>query len=340
MSRALLLTTSLPRHPADIAGRFVAEQASTLAALGLHVRVLAPHDDHAPPGVQVVSFGGRTRAWPEALEATPLRTLAQGARFSRRLGRVVRRVARPDEVVVGHWLLPCGWFADICWAHGGDVALLERLPRGVSRELDARLSTIAFVSDDLRARFQRLLGRPARADLVVAPMGVAPPQPDLDAARRFRNRAAGRPIVATVGRDAPIKGLDVLARALHGLDVCWLGAGSNLGVLAPPERDALLSVADVFVQPSRRVGNRSEGAPVAVMEAVTAGVPVVATRTGGIADIALGARLVPPEDPVALRAAIQAALDGPRPAPTTRFLWQTQGPEHARLVRRARRPRP
>ena len=363
MTRVLILTTSFPRHAGDPAGSFVAAQARALAAAGLEVRVLAPHADWAPPGIGVVGYGahGPRSGWPEAFDAAPARTLLRGGLVTGRLVRAVRQVARPDEVLVAHWLAPCGLaalFANrgngvVAWAHGGDVALLERLPvgRALARHLDAGAAALAFVSDDLRHRFQRMLRRPRRADLVVAPMGVAAPAPDPESMRRFRSLAGGRRVVATVGRQVPIKGLDVLAAALRDMDdVVWLAAGDGparpasahaLGVLDPPARDALLAVADVFVQPSRVIDGRTEGTPVAVLEALACGVPVVATRTGGLSEVASGARLVPPDDARALGAAIEAAArEGRRPR-DERFVWETLGAEHARLVlRSARRRRP
>jgi glycosyltransferase involved in cell wall biosynthesis len=55
----------------------------------------------------------------------------------------------------------------------------------------------------------------------------------------------------------------------------------------------------------------NEGTPVALIEAMAAGVPVVATEVGGVADVLLqGARgeLVPPRDPAALAGAVERAL--------------------------------
>ena len=66
--------------------------------------------------------------------------------------------------------------------------------------------------------------------------------------------------------------------------------------------DRLLE-SDVFVFPSRR-----EGSPNAVLEAMAAGLPVVATRTGGLPDMVSdgeGGYLVPAGDVDALTAAVR-----------------------------------
>jgi glycosyltransferase involved in cell wall biosynthesis len=65
---------------------------------------------------------------------------------------------------------------------------------------------------------------------------------------------------------------------------------------------ALLAEADLFVLPSR-----SEAFPNAVIEAMAAGLPVVATHVGGIAELVQQERtgvLVPSEDPEALAGAV------------------------------------
>jgi glycosyltransferase involved in cell wall biosynthesis len=76
----------------------------------------------------------------------------------------------------------------------------------------------------------------------------------------------------------------------------------------------LLAASDVVVLPSR-----VEGLPLAVLEALAAGRPVVATRVGGVAeavDDGVTGRLVPPRAPAELAAAVGELLtdDGRRAA--------------------------
>jgi len=80
-------------------------------------------------------------------------------------------------------------------------------------------------------------------------------------------------------------------------------AGRQAGV------EELLRGADLFVLPSRR-----EGLPMAILEAMASGVPIVATRVGGVPEIIEDGEdgvLVPPEDPGALAAALGGLLDHP-----------------------------
>jgi glycosyltransferase involved in cell wall biosynthesis len=70
----------------------------------------------------------------------------------------------------------------------------------------------------------------------------------------------------------------------------------------------LFSAFDAFV-----ISSRSEGTPITLLEALSAGVPVVTTAVGGIPDV-VGpdqALLVPPEDPEALGNAIRQAAENP-----------------------------
>lgn len=99
--------------------------------------------------------------------------------------------------------------------------------------------------------------------------------------------------------------LEEQARTLGVADrVQFLGGRDDI-----PE---LLSEADVFVLPSL-----FEGLPIAVLEAMAAGTPVVATAIGGTDEIVAHDEtglLVPPADPSALAAAIRSVLDDPAAA--------------------------
>lgn len=72
---------------------------------------------------------------------------------------------------------------------------------------------------------------------------------------------------------------------------------------------ARLDAADIFVLPSR-----SEAFPNALLEAMTAGLPIVASRVGGVLEVVRDGEtglLVPPDDPGALGAAIRRLIADP-----------------------------
>lgn len=78
---------------------------------------------------------------------------------------------------------------------------------------------------------------------------------------------------------------------------------------------ALLAAMDCFALAS----TRTEGVPQSLLQAAAAGVPLVASRIGGIPEViedGVTGLLVPPEDPAALAAAIEATLADPAAAAT------------------------
>jgi phosphatidylinositol alpha-mannosyltransferase len=126
-----------------------------------------------------------------------------------------------------------------------------------------------------------------------------------------------------VGRAEPRKGLPVLLDAASRLDAAKLtlagvtpeevpGAGLRVGALgrvSDRERERLLAEADVLCAPS--LGRESFG--LVLLEAMAAGVPVVASAIRGYAELvpADGGLLVPPGDATALAAALRALLSDP-----------------------------
>jgi glycosyltransferase involved in cell wall biosynthesis len=142
-------------------------------------------------------------------------------------------------------------------------------------------------------------------------------------------RTTSGPIVGTLARLDAIKGLDILLRALAelpGVTAVLVGEGEErdrlaklaeaLGVAervlfvgwSEQARDHLTTF-DVYVLPSR-----FEAVSASIIEAMFAGLPVVATNVGGVRDVVVHGEtglLVPPEDPAALARAVRGLLEDP-----------------------------
>ncbi len=186
------------------------------------------------------------------------------------------------------------------------------------------------VSGAQRRTYERV-GVPVER-MTTVPNGIPArgPGPGRLAAREALGLAPDRLVVLTVGRLTVMKGQEFLVDAVPGLArrfpelaVVLLGSGhlherlraqaAALGVadrvLLPghrPDARLLLDAADVFVLPSRH-----EGMPLVLLEAMDAGLSVVATRVIGseevVADRETGL-LVRPQDPTALAGALAEML--------------------------------
>jgi glycosyltransferase involved in cell wall biosynthesis len=192
-------------------------------------------------------------------------------------------------------------------------------------------------SEEVR-RFTLGAEKPPPAKVRTIPNGIDIERIAAGNGTRFR-AALGLPdsafLIGSSGTVKPVKGQDILFEACLPLlrehpNVVVLVAGSADSDLARALRERALSAGvedrfrllgnredvpdflaalDLFVLPSR-----SEGMSNALIEAMAAGRPCVATRVGGNAEaLAEGAtgRIVPPENPESLRAAVAGLLADP-----------------------------
>ena len=212
-----------------------------------------------------------------------------------------------------------------------------RVKKAVDRWTGKGLTdTILAVSEAVRRDYETHLGfrdiRILHNGIDLERFAEALEQVDRAAERRALGLVAEEALLLHVGRLHPQKGLDVLIDALArppASELRWTlalvgvgpaeaslrkraasrGLGDRvrfLGTVARPER--FYAAADLFVFPSRY-----EAFGIALLEAMAAGLPPVASRVDGIPELTgdAGALLVPPEDPDALSRAIAGLLDDP-----------------------------
>jgi glycosyltransferase involved in cell wall biosynthesis len=223
---------------------------------------------------------------------------------------------KPALVVTVHNAPPAG---------GVTGAIYRVLELTVARSADSVLCVSKDLEERMRAAGARRVGR------------ALVPADDVPAIREARapgplpgDPAPDRPLVLAAGRLAAQKGFGTLLNAaarwrdlkpepllvIAGegpLEAELKARAATLGLDArfPGHRNdmpALLGAAAVFVLPSVW-----EGQPLILQEALRAGVPVVATRVGGIPDLTGedAALLVPPGDTSRLAEAVRAVLTDP-----------------------------
>jgi peptidoglycan/xylan/chitin deacetylase (PgdA/CDA1 family) len=268
---------------------------------------------------------------------------------------------RPDAVL-SYWAHPDGTVAvriarqigvpAVIMVGGSDVLLLTQNRARRQRILHTlhEADAVVTTSQDLRNKLLDFGLPPAKVHVVYRGVNTELFHPDdrQTARQRIGVTITGK-MLLWVGRMEPVKGLDVLLEACSRLrrqDVDFhlylVGEGSLRSALEADCRargleDVISFVglrlhdqlpdwyraADLTLLPSR-----SEGVPNVLRESLACGTPFVASRVGGIPEIADGAanRLVPAEDPAALAEAIGASL---RERPTTPVAGCSTGSDEA-----------
>jgi glycogen(starch) synthase len=296
--KVVVLTTSYPRSPEDVAGRFVADAVEHVRRRGVEVDVVSPLEFRHYGIAYGAGVVGNLRKRPARALLLPL--------MLRELRRAAARAARDADLVHAHWL-PLGGVAltlrkpFVVQLWGTDVELARRMPALAKRILErARLTLCASTA---LADAARELG--ARAVCVIG-SGVELPA--------FVHEEAKPPEVLFAGRLSPEKGiLDLLAAADNGMKLTIAGDGplrdrvpGALGFVSHDRLGPLYDRAAVVAVPSHR-----EGFGVVCAEAMAHGRPVVAGAVGGLLDLVVHEEtglLVPPRDVPALRAALKRLL--------------------------------
>ena len=310
----------------------VAALCAGLSARGHEALVAGPLDG-GPPGLQAetlpLGLGRAVSPWADA------RVTAATARLVRRVrpdlvhahsskAGAVARIARPAFRRVPLVYTPHGY----AFAGYFERAAERRAYRAAERML-APLATLTLCVCHAERELAESVG--ARRTRVVH-NGVEAPEPESPAAAVAALREEG-PVVGALTLLRPGKGIETLVDAVPrllesvpGVRVAVAGEGPERGALEERARALgvdhalhlvgatdgampLLAGSDVFVSASW-----AESFPLNVLEAMAAGVPIVATDVGGtgeaIEDGSSGL-LVPARDPGALADALAALLTDP-----------------------------
>ncbi|MGH9258578.1 MAG: glycosyltransferase family 4 protein [Acidimicrobiales bacterium] len=235
--------------------------------------------------------------------------------------------------------------------HGGDLLYelhkLHHSPlaRGTAKALLGSAGAVVANSQWTREQAQKVLrelGLDSQAERVkVVPLGTDPEhfRPGLDTREvRARYRLTDEPWVITVAQLEPHKGVDTALRTIarvrrEGIEVGYLVVGSGkqreayrrlaaeldltdvvrfTGNVPDADLPALYNCAVAYLGLSRRAGRTSvEGFGLALAEAGACGLPVIATRSGGLAEAVQEGEsgfAVEPDEPEAAAAALKRVL--------------------------------
>ncbi len=338
--RILLFPTSYPPQMGGLES-VVASLAVHLKSHGHEVRVAAFAGPGAIPGREELAGVPVLRmAYPAGIYGW--RHPWASMRYLRTMRRVLAELeswAGDVDLVHVHYLdmnallaldlgrrlgVPC-----VATLHGSDVMVMggaNRFRRGVLGRVAGEADAITAVSRALREEFLRITGE-ARVDVQVIHNGWEAVAPE--------GEPPAGPYLLYAGRLESVKGPDLLLEAyaragasLTGLPLLLAGDGSLrsrleesagrlgiadrvsfLGRVSPGRVACLQASCRALVLPSR-----SEGLPLVLPEAMSAGAPVVASRVGGVPELLEHGRtglLVPVGDVDALAAALSRAATEP-----------------------------
>jgi glycosyltransferase involved in cell wall biosynthesis len=351
-----MLTTSYPRFKGDYAGVFILDLATRLVQQGATVEVVAPAEAGLPAderisGIRVRRFSYMfTVRWQRVayLGGIPsnLRNYwsawLQLPLFFLSYIWTAFWVARRCDVIHAHWISSGAVAAllsrilskpVVITLHGSDVNLLYG-----NRLLGALRSKVADRADCLIAVSSPLANRIGALGINAGKIRVIPNGVELS---RLGDAKIGRGCanqLTWVGRMSAEKGLEFLIGAMPVIlkahptaELTLVGDGPLrpvveqlccehgvadrvrlTGMVSHEDVPRYLMRSTVFV-----LSSLNEGLPLALLEALGAGKPVVATRVGGVPDVVQEqgelrcGLLVPPADSEALASAIVELLNDP-----------------------------
>lgn len=322
--KKLLITAStFPRWEHDTEPRFILDYAKAMSAY-YNVTVLAPATAGANcfeelEGVSIIRYHyfpihrWETLCYPGAIvpriKEKKIRILLVPFLLLA-LRRQIKKLAPQFDVIHAHWLIPQG----ICQigltktpymitGHGGDVTSLNI---GLLKYAKTRCMREAFavtaVSEHLAGKMKSLCPK-VNPEVISMGVNVDHFEPQYRKEQLFEQN--DKKVILYVGRLAEKKGVTYLIEAMKTIDAKLVIVGDGtlktslqeqakpqgkkiifLGSKTHEELKEIYASADVFVAPSvtAKDGDQ-EGFGLVMLEAMASGLPVIASRSGGIVQL-------------------------------------------------------
>lgn len=320
--RLLVTASTFPRWEGDTEPRFVLDLCKYMTAW-FDVTILVPSapgakDREILEGVKIIRYHyfpihkWETLCYPGAIvpriREKKIRGLLVPFLFMALWWEMVRRLSHYD-IVHAHWIIPQGIVQSlfkkpyIVTGHGGDVNTLNK---GIVGRLKVRClrraKHVTVVSDYLK---NKIHGLAPGVEVSVISMGV-------NAVRFGKQHSVPdyfgqgeKKVILFVGRLVEEKGLTYLLAAMKQIDAMLVIVGDGpvrdklekqagdmgidalfLGSKTHDELRTIYASADIFAAPyiTARNGGQ-EGLGLVLLEAMASGLPVVASRSGGISQV-------------------------------------------------------
>ncbi|SMC40214.1 Glycosyltransferase involved in cell wall bisynthesis [Oscillospiraceae bacterium] len=320
--KKLLITAStFPRWEGDTEPRFILDLAKNMTD-EFDVTVLAPaaigaKEKEDLEGVHVIRYHYfpirklETLCYPGAIVPRIKEKKARGLLvpfLMLSLKLKLNKIHKDYDIIHAHWLIPQGIAQSsyktpyIVTGHGSDIASLNFQPmKSLKRKCLDRAAQVTVVSNYLKGKAEEIT---ERRDIKVIPMGCDTTKfsPEFRQERYFGD---DKKTVLFVGRLVTIKGVEYLIEAMKGVDARLVIVGEGpikddlkknaeeagidavfMGGKSHEELKVIYASSDVFVSPSITLPNGAqEGLGLVALEAMSSGVPVIGSRSGGIVEV-------------------------------------------------------
>lgn len=320
--RVLILASTFPRYEGDTEPRFIFDLGRELTKF-CKVTVLAPaaigaKDYEIIDGVEIIRYRYfpikkcETLCYPGAImpriKEKKIRALLVPFLLIS-MWIKIKMIEKNYDIVNAHWVIPQGIVQSYCsrpfiiTGHGADVTSLNH---GIIKKLKKRALKKASFVTVVSSHLRQILHEQYQIEGVkVQPMGVR--AKEFIPGNRIENYFGqqNRKVVLYVGRLAEKKGVKYLIDAMKEVDAKLVIVGDGplkeeleqqaaqvdrdivfMGKRNHDELKTIFASADAFAAPSITAKDGDEeGVPVSIIEAMASGVPVLSTKSGGIADL-------------------------------------------------------